>query len=99
MLGTLFRLEDGLYNIIKRLHTSTEDLATSIATAGELGVVAIAAIDLVHLATKLFVHQRHSAPIAEEAGFMPMLVLIRQILKTIFYINFTFFSNFYFTYM
>lgn len=62
------------------LSASTEDLATSIATAGELGVVAVAAIDLVHLATKLFVHQRHSAPIAEEAGFMPMLVLIRQIL-------------------
>lgn len=64
------------YTILKRLHTSTEDFATSIATAGELGVVAVAAIDLVQLATKLFVHQRHSALIAEEAGFMPMLVLI-----------------------
>lgn len=63
------------------LRTSTEDLATSIATAGELGVVTVAAVDLVHLATELFVHQGHPAPIAEEAGLVPMLILVRQILE------------------
>lgn len=64
------------------LRTSTEDLAASIATAGELGIVTVAAIDLVQLATELFVHQGYSAPVAEEAGLMPVLILIRQILKT-----------------
>lgn len=61
--------------------TCTEDLAASITTAGELGVVAVAAINLVNLATELFVHQGHSASVAEETGLMPMLILVRQILK------------------
>lgn len=64
------------------LRTGTEDLAASIATAGELGVVTIAAVDLVHLATELFVHQGHSAPVAQETGLVPMLILVRQILQT-----------------
>lgn len=64
------------------LRTGTEDLAASIATAGELGVVAIPAVDLVHLATELFVHQGHSAPVAQETGLVPMLILVRQILQT-----------------
>lgn len=85
------------YNI-KILRTSTEDLAASITTAGELGVVAVATIDLVHLATELFVHQGHSAPVAEEAGLMPVLILVRQILKMILnYVNpFQFIFIFYF---
>lgn len=83
---------------IKVLRTSTEDLAASIATAGELGVVAITAVDLVHLTTELFVHQGHSAPVAEEAGLMPVLILVRQILKTTLnYVNqFQFIFTFYF---
>lgn len=48
-----------------------------------MGVVAVAAVDLVHLATELFVHQGHSAPVAEEAGLVPVLILVRQILQTI----------------
>lgn len=64
------------------LRTGTEDLAASIATAGELGVVAVPAVDLVHLATELFVHQGHSAPVAQETGLVPMLILVRQILQT-----------------
>lgn len=63
------------------LRTGTEDLAASIATAGELGVVAVPAVDLVHLATELFVHQGHSAPVAQETGLVPMLILVRQILQ------------------
>lgn len=74
-----------IYIYIYKLRTGTEDLAASIATTGELGVIAVAAIDLVHLAAELFVHQGHSAPIAEEAGLVPMLILVRQILeRTIF---------------
>lgn len=64
------------------LCTGTEDLAASIATAGELGVVTIPAVDLVHLATELFVHQGHSAPVAQETGLVPMFILVRQILQT-----------------
>lgn len=58
------------------LSASTEDLAASITTTGELGVIAVAAVDLVHLTTELFVHQGHSAPVAEEAGLMPVLILV-----------------------
>lgn len=63
------------------LRTSTEDLAASIAAASELGIVAVAAVNLVSLAAELFVHQGHSAPVAEEAGLVPVLVLVRQILR------------------
>lgn len=63
------------------LRTSAEDLAASIATAGELSVIAVTAVDLVHLAAELFVHQGHSASVAEEAGLVPMLILVRQILQ------------------
>lgn len=66
--------------VLHLLRTGTEDLAASIATAGELGVVTIPAVDLVHLATELFVHQGHSAPVAQETGLVPMLILVRQIL-------------------
>lgn len=62
---------------IERLRTSTEDLAASIATASKLGVVAVAAIDLVHFTTELFIHQGYSAPIAKEAGLVPVLILVR----------------------
>lgn len=67
----------------KMLRTSSEDIAARIATGGELGVVAVAAVDLVHLATELFIHQGHFALGTEEAGLMPVLILVRQILKTI----------------
>jgi len=41
-----------------------------------LGVVTVAAVNLVHLTTELFVHQGHPAPVAEEAGLMPVLILV-----------------------
>lgn len=69
--------------MLKMLRTSSEDIAARIATGGELGVVAVAAVDLVHLATELFIHQGHFALGTEEAGLMPVLILVRQILKTI----------------
>lgn len=74
-------MRESTIQYVKILRTSTEDLAASIATAGKLGVVAVAAVDLIHLATELFVHQGHSAPVAEEAGLVPVLILVRQILK------------------
>lgn len=62
------------------LGTSAEDLAASIAAACKLGIVTIAAINLVDLASKLFVHQRDPALVAEETSLVPVLVLVRQIL-------------------
>ena len=62
-------------------HTSSEDLAASIATAGELGVVTVAAVDLVYLASELFVYQGYATLVAEEAGLVPVLVLVRKILR------------------
>lgn len=61
--------------------TSTEDLATAIAAGGKLSVVAVAAVDVVRLRAELLVHQGHSALGAQEAGLMPVLVLVRQILE------------------
>lgn len=97
----IFNLLVRKISYIKILHTGTEDLAASIATASELGVIAVATVDLVHLATELFVHQGHSAPVAEEAGLMPVLILVRQILKiTSIYISpFRLIFYFYFMYL
>lgn len=63
------------------LRAGTKDFAATIATAGELSVVTIATVDFVDLASKLFVHQGYPAPVAEEACFVPVLVLVREILR------------------
>lgn len=62
------------------LSASTEDFSAAIAATSELGIVAVAAVDLVYLATELFIYQGHPAFVAEETRFMPVLVLVRQIL-------------------
>lgn len=62
------------------LLTSFEDLATTIATGGELLIVTVAAEYLVELGAELLVYQRHSALVAQEARLVPMLVLVRQVL-------------------
>lgn len=61
--------------------TSTEDVTAAIAAAGELGIIAVAAVDLVELGAELFIHQRDPALRAQETCFMPVLVFVRQILK------------------
>lgn len=61
--------------------TSSEDLPTAVTAGCELGVVAVAAVDFVQLGAELLVHQGHSALVAEEAGLVPMFILVRQILK------------------
>lgn len=61
--------------------TSTEDVSASIASTSELGIVAIAAVDLVYLAAKLFVYQRCPTFVTKEASLVPVLVLVREILQ------------------
>lgn len=67
--------------VLHLLGSSAEHLATAIAAAGELGVIAVAAVDLVELGAELLVYQRHAALGAEEAGLVPVLVFVRQVLR------------------
>lgn len=86
----------GLYNSLSQVHlricrhkfeygkrklTSTEDFATTIASGCKLRVVAIATVDLISLGAKLLVNQGHTTLVAQETCLMPMLLLVRQILK------------------
>lgn len=57
-----------------------EDVVTSIAARGELLVVAAPAVDLLPLGSELLVHQGLPAGRALEAYFVPVLLLVRQIL-------------------
>ena len=56
--------------------TSSEDLSTAIAAGCKLGIIAVAAVDLICFGSKLLVHQGHTALVAQEAGLMPMFVLV-----------------------
>ena len=62
------------------LLTRPEDLSAAIATRGELGVVAVAAVDLVRFGAELLVHQRHATLAAQEARFVPVLVFVGKVL-------------------
>jgi len=66
--------------VLHLLGSSFEDLATAVATRGELLVVAVAAEDLVQLGTELLVDQRDATLVAQETRLVPVLVLVRQIL-------------------
>lgn len=63
------------------LGASTEHFATPITPGSKLGIVAVAAVDFLRLRSKLFVDQRNLALAAQEAGLMPMLVFVGQILR------------------
>lgn len=67
--------------VLHLLGASAEHLATAITTAGELGIITVAAVDLVELGAELLVYQGDAALGAEEAGFMPVLVFVRQVLR------------------
>lgn len=74
-------LDERRGSIILHLLTSSEDLATTIAPRGKLLIVAIATVNSIRLRTKLLIHQRNATFIAEEACFVPVFVLIREILQ------------------
>lgn len=67
--------------VLHLLRTCSEDLAAAIASGSKLGIIAVSAVDLVCLASKLLVYERHSALGAKEASLMPMLVLVGQVLR------------------
>jgi len=62
------------------LHTCFEHIATAITPRGELGVIARTAVDPVSFRAELFVNQAGPALVAEEAGLVPMLLLVGEIL-------------------
>jgi len=75
---TLFMPLAGL--VFHFLHACFEDISTAIAPGGKLGVIARSAVDPVGLGAELFVHQAGPALVAEEAGLMPMLLLVGKVL-------------------
>jgi hypothetical protein len=61
--------------------TGSEDFSAAIAAGSELRVIAVTAVDLIGLGAELLVHQGHTALVAQEAGLMPVLVFVGQVLK------------------
>jgi hypothetical protein len=61
--------------------TGSEDFAAAIAAGSELRVIAVATVDLIGLGAELLVHQGDTALVAQEAGLMPVLVFVGQVLK------------------
>ncbi|CAN7986490.1 unnamed protein product, partial [Ixodes hexagonus] len=61
--------------------TCPEDLSAAIAARGEGSVVAGGAVHLLRLGPERLIHQGHTALAAEEASLVPMLLLVRQILR------------------
>lgn len=66
--------------VLHLLVACPEDLPTSVAARSELGIIARPTEDLVHLGAKLFVYEGHLTLVAQEAFFVPMFVLVRQVL-------------------
>ncbi len=71
----------GLHEFSVQWLTGLENVAAAVAPGGELGVVAVAAVDLLKLGTELLVHEGDSALGAQEAGLVPVPVLVRQVLR------------------
>ena len=67
--------------ILMRALTGAEDLAASVATRCKSSIVASSAIDLLSFGSEGLINQRHTAFCAEEALFVPMLLLVRKILQ------------------
>jgi len=66
--------------VLHLLIACTEDLAAAVTAGGELSVVAGPAVNLLHLAAELFVHQGQGAFATEETLLVPVLVFVRQVL-------------------
>jgi len=62
------------------LHPCFKHVSTAVTSGGKLGIVAGPAVDPVSLRPELLVHQAGPALVAEEAGLVPMFLLVRQIL-------------------
>jgi hypothetical protein len=63
------------------IRTSLEDVGASITSGGKVVVMAVSTVQLVVTAGEGLVHQAVGAVHALEAFLMPVLVLVRQVLK------------------
>lgn len=63
-----------------RALTSTEHFTASVTSGRKLGVVAVAAVNLIRFRAELFVDERDATHIAQEACFMPVFVFVAQVL-------------------
>jgi len=66
--------------VLHLLVSCPEDLPAAITACGEGRVVARPAVDFLHLAAELLVHQRDLTFVAQEAFFVPVLIFVRQVL-------------------
>jgi len=66
--------------VLHLLHSCFENISTPVTPGGELCIVARTAVDSVSLGAELLVHQAGPALVAQEAGLVPVLLLVRQIL-------------------
>ena len=66
--------------IVMACLTCFEDIPTAITARGKLCIIAGPAVDTVCLGPKLLVHQAGPALVAEEAGLVPVLLLVGQVL-------------------
>jgi len=62
------------------LHTCFKNIPTAITTSGELSIIARSAVDSVSFGSKLLVNKTGPALVAQEASFMPMLLLVGEVL-------------------
>merc|ERR1719193_910988 len=67
--------------VLHLLHTGSKYISTSITSSSKLGVITGTTVDPVRLASKLLVHQACPALVAQEAGLMPVLLLVGQVLR------------------
>lgn len=63
------------------LHSSAEDIATAVASCGKAVVMAVSTVEFLRLGCKWLVNQTVLTVTALEAFLMPVLVLVRQILR------------------
>ena len=67
--------------VLHLLHAGSEDVAAAVAPRGELSIVTRAAVDAVRLRPELLVHQRSAAFGTDEAGLVPVLLFVGQVLE------------------
>jgi len=67
--------------VLHLLHSCFENISAPVTPGGELCVIAWSTVDSVSLGAELLVHEAGPALVAEEAGLMPVLLFIRQVLR------------------
>ena len=67
--------------VLHLLHAGLEDVPAAVAAGGELSIVARPAVNTVSLGAELFVYQAAPTFVTEEAGLVPVLLLVRKILR------------------